>query len=82
MQKPIIAIVDSTDVASDLIKECNAGYVASFDNPSEQVSLLKSFIDDWLEGKVKAATDIQIASLHRKVSVKKLGSLIHKMIEQ
>jgi glycosyltransferase involved in cell wall biosynthesis len=82
VQKPIIAIVDSTDVAADLTKEFNAGYVASFDNPKEQISILKSFIDDWSDGKVKAATDSQIDTLHRKESVNKLGLLIHKMIEQ
>lgn len=82
VQKPIIAIVDSTDVAADLIKEFDAGYVASFDKPIEQVNILKSFIDDWSQGKIRAASKSQIDTLHRKESVKKLGLLIHKMLEQ
>jgi glycosyltransferase involved in cell wall biosynthesis len=82
VQKPILAIVDSTDVAADLIKEFDAGYIASFDKPNEQVNILKSFIDEWKEGKVKAASDSQINMLHRRESVKKMALLIDKIIEE
>ncbi len=82
VQKPILAIVDSTDVAADLIKEMDAGYVASFDDPSEQIDQLRLFFQDYANNIVRAGTDNQINALHRKESVKKLSLLIQKMVEK
>ena len=34
-QKPIIALTDPDDVAADLIRKCNSGFIATFDNAKE-----------------------------------------------
>jgi glycosyltransferase involved in cell wall biosynthesis len=81
VKKPIIAIVDTTDVAADLIQEMNAGYIASFDDAKDQAEMISLFFKDFSNHKIMAGSEEQINTLHRKESVKKLSLFINKMLE-
>ena len=77
--KPILGVVDVSDVAAEMIKEYNAGEIASFDNILEIEKTIEKLHLKWLR-KEKLTTDIEkIESLHRKHQVKKLEQLIDKL---
>ncbi len=76
VRKPIIALIEKSDVASKLIIDLNAGYVAEFSEKEEIKSELINLYTDWKQGTVKAANPSDISQLHRKVQVKKMIGLI------
>lgn len=82
VKKAIIAVVDPNDVAAQLIRQLNAGYVADFNNPNEIATAILAAYSLW---KNKASLDLdneQFALLHRKHQVKKLELLIHKILKR
>lgn len=82
VQKPVLACVDKTDVAADLIRDMEAGYLAEFDAVNEiQTEIEKAFLEK-KEGKIRMAKAENVKSLHRKNQVQKLKVLIHKMMEK
>ena len=80
VQKPVLALVDSEDVAAQLIQEFSCGYVAEFSELEENKKMLKSAFEDWKNGIIPHATDEQVESLHRKKQVEKLKSLIDSIL--
>ena len=80
--KPIVAIVDTTDVAAQLILEYNAGFVASFDNSDQIQRSIADAYDLWKNKKALPVEKDKIALLHRKFQVKKLEMLIDKLLVQ
>lgn len=79
VKRPVLAMTDKTDVAAELIVELNAGYVASFNDIDEQRKVLKEFLNDFLERKLRMASDEDIAKLHRKEQVKLLIEQLEKL---
>ncbi len=77
--KPIIAVVDKTDVAADLINDCNAGYVADFDNVSEIETAIYAAYQDWNTKTISNCDRSKIEQLHRKYQVEKLNQLIDSL---
>jgi glycosyltransferase involved in cell wall biosynthesis len=79
--KPVIAILDPTDVAADLILETKSGFIADFNKPEEIKLAIESAYTIW-----KSRTPMQmefekITALHRKHQVKKLEGLILKLLQ-
>jgi glycosyltransferase involved in cell wall biosynthesis len=80
VQKPVLALVDSEDVAAQLINEFNCGYVAEFSELEENKNMLLAAFTDWENHKLKFATNEQVESLHRNKQVEKLMKLINELI--
>lgn len=80
VQRPILACVDKTDVAADLINEMRAGYVSDFSNEEEIKQNIIEAVQNWNKGDIFKATEEQVASLHRKRQVSKLSSLIKDIL--
>jgi glycosyltransferase involved in cell wall biosynthesis len=77
--KPIIAVVDPTDVAADLIKECRAGYIADFDNIKEIETAIFTAYQNWSTKTILNCDRTKIEQLHRKYQVEKLNQLIDSL---
>jgi glycosyltransferase involved in cell wall biosynthesis len=79
--KPIIAVVDKDDVAADLIRKLNAGYIADFNNTNEIVQAIQQAYVRWKEQKPFHVNTNSIELLHRQHQVKKLALLINIILE-
>ena len=80
--KPIIAIIDKTDVAAQLIQEIGAGFVADFNNIDEIEKAIGDAYQLWKEKKSLPMDKEKIPLLHRKHQVKKLEALIDKLLAE
>ena len=77
--KPIIAVVDTTDVAAELINDCKAGFIADFDYVNAIESAIESAYQLWQTKTVLNCDRVKIEQLHRKYQVEKLNQLIDKL---
>jgi glycosyltransferase involved in cell wall biosynthesis len=78
-KKTVLAFVDKDDVAADLIREYNCGYVAEFDILSENKQILLNAFEDKMKGEFKIASDADILKLHRTNQINILSELIIKL---
>jgi hypothetical protein len=72
-------VVDPTDVAADLIKECRAGYIADFDNIKEIETAIFTAYQNWNTKTMLNCDREKIEQLHRKYQVEKLNQLIDSL---
>ena len=79
VQVPVIALVDTDDVAADLIREFNCGYIAEFDDLEQNKQALLQAYTDWQNKIQRIASDEQVASLHREKQLEKLVPLIDEL---
>lgn len=77
--KPIIAVVDPSDVAAQLIRDCNAGYIADFDNVKEIETAIYVAYQDWNTKTISNCNRDKIEKLHRRYQVEKLNHLIDSL---
>ncbi|MFM2135891.1 MAG: hypothetical protein RL021_1291 [Bacteroidota bacterium] len=77
--KPIIAVVDSNDVAAGLIRDLNAGFVADFDDEEAIVRAVESAYALWKTQTCLPIDAERIRLLHRRVEVGKLNELITEL---
>ena len=82
VMKPIIALCDTADVAAQLIRETHSGFVADFNNIGEIENAIDSAYQLWKERKSLAYEKEKISLLHRKYQVKKLETIIDKLISE
>jgi glycosyltransferase involved in cell wall biosynthesis len=75
-KRPILATVDKTDVAADLIQKCNAGFVADFDDVQEIEHCIEQAYTLWERKESLPMNDELIMWHHRKNQVKILNDLI------
>ena len=75
-KRPILATVDKTDVAADLIQKCNAGFVADFDDVQEIEQCIEQAYTLWERKESLPMNDELIMWHHRKNQVKILNDLI------
>ena len=75
-RKPILAVVDPDDVAAELIKQCNAGYVADFDDVQSIKQGIEEMYNLWKNGERLKMNEPLIRAHHRKAQVAKLNELI------
>lgn len=82
VEKPILAMIDTNDVAAELIREHKAGFVADFYNETEIAEVTLQAYQLWEK---KEALDIDKSKterLHRKYQVEKLSNLIHQILAE
>ena len=77
-QRPIIAIVDKNDVAAKLIKELNAGFIASESDINEIQHAILNCYQSWKNKKQFQVDLEEVKKLHRKFQVDKLNLILDK----
>jgi len=82
VQKPIIAAIDPTDVAADLIREQKAGFVADFNAPDKIAIAIKNAWKLWNDKSYLPVDEAKVKTLHRKHQVKLLEDLILKIVSK
>lgn len=75
-QKPVIAISAADSEASNLINECNAGFIADFNNTNQIKNSILQAYDLWKARKRLKVNLEYFKQYHRKNQVKKLEKLI------
>jgi glycosyltransferase involved in cell wall biosynthesis len=80
VQKPVLALVDTEDVAAQLINEFQCGYVAEFSDLEATKQMIKEAYEDWKAGRIRFATNKQVESLHRKKQIERLKVLIETLL--
>ena len=80
--RPIIAVVDKTDVAAELIKDCNAGFVADFNDIDEIKTAITETYKLWLNKQTLAYNQELILMHHRAYQVKILEHLIRQLYNE
>ena len=78
-EKPVLAFVDKDDVAAELVNELHCGYVAEFEDHTENKKIILEAFNAKLNNDLKIASAEAIASLHRKNQVQKLTELINQL---
>ena len=81
-QKSILALVDPTDVAADLIRDFNAGYVVEFSDIAATERAILTALDRWKHNEFLSTDPDRIMQLHRKYQVQKLNLLIEKLLHE
>ena len=76
VQKSVIALVDTEDVAAKLIQDFDCGYVAEFSEMEANKKVILEAFNDWKMNQLKFATFEQVQTLHRRNQVRKLAELI------
>lgn len=80
--RPVLAAVDEEDVAAALIRECQAGYVASFSDVKGIEQAILQLISDWKNKRALAMNITQIKGLHRKIQIQKLNLLFDRLLHE
>jgi glycosyltransferase involved in cell wall biosynthesis len=80
--RPIIAAIDKNDVAAKLISDCNAGFVASFDNENEIANAILSAYKLWKNNESLKFNEELILEHHRSMQVLKLNQLILSLFHE
>jgi glycosyltransferase involved in cell wall biosynthesis len=78
-EKPVLAFVDKDDVAAELVYDLHCGYVAEFEDHTENKKIILEAFNAKLNNDLKIASAEAIASLHRKNQVQKLAELINQL---
>lgn len=81
VQKSIIALVDTEDVAAKIIRDFDCGYVAEFSEIEDNKKVILEAFHDWKINQLKYAKVEQVQTLHRRNQVQKLAELITKLIQ-
>jgi glycosyltransferase involved in cell wall biosynthesis len=80
VMRPILGLVPPDDVAAELIREANAGYIA----PNEDIAAIKQTIlqayTDWKTKKKLVINKTVVEQQHRKNQVKKLEVLLEEIL--
>ena len=82
VQKPIISVLNPNDVAADLIREQNAGYIADFNQPEEIARSIEFAWKIWNDKSYLPVDEAKVKTLHRKYQVKILENLILKIVSK
>lgn len=81
-RKPIIAVIDTDDVAADLISSLNAGFIADFDDINRIAVAIEKAYFWWKDKKGLSKNKLEVEQLHRKYQVEKLNALIANLIHE
>jgi hypothetical protein len=80
--KPIIALVDKEDVAAQLIKECNAGFIADSENIEEIKSAILHAYETWRTKTTLPYNVDLIMQHHRRAQAARLDKHIKKILNR
>jgi glycosyltransferase involved in cell wall biosynthesis len=81
VQKSVIALVDTEDVAAKLIQDFDCGYVAEFSEIEANKKVILEAFNDWKMNQLKFAKFEQVQTLHRRNQVMKLMELITNLTQ-
>jgi len=82
VEKPILAVIDTQDVAAKLIKDLRIGEVAEFDDIEEIGMCLRKLINSW-KAEERYNFDVEgVKKLHRKHQVRKMENLIKELLNE
>ena len=81
-RKPIIAVIDTDDVAAELISSLNAGFIADFDDINRIAVAIEKAYFWWKDKKGLCNNKQEVEQLHRKYQVHKLNTLIANLIHE
>jgi len=79
VHKPILAIIDTTDVAAELIKEVNGGYIAKYNDLAEVKTAILDCVRLWENKEPISIDTTKVALLHRKHQVAILEAAIQEV---
>lgn len=80
VRKPVLALMDETDVAAQLVHQLNCGYVRDNADTDGVMRDIQALFEDREKGTEKAASAEATAELHRSHGVKKLKELIERIL--
>jgi glycosyltransferase involved in cell wall biosynthesis len=78
--KPILALLDTEDVAAQLINDMNAGEVVDFYDIESIENAILQIHENWLNRKHREVNVNEISRLHRKYQVQLLEQLIDELL--
>ena len=78
--KPVLALVDKSDVAAELIEEQNAGFIADFYSIDEIEEAILDAYATWKEKRTLPFNADKVKTLHRKHQAKIMESVIEKIL--
>ena len=81
VQKSVIALVDTEDVAAKLTQDFDCGYIAEFSEIEANKKVILEAYNDWKMNQLKFATFEQLQTLHRRNQVQKLAELISNLTQ-
>jgi len=81
VRKPVLALMDETDVAAQLVRDLDCGYVCDNANTEGIVRCIRSLFEDREKGTVRVASAAAAAELHRSNGVAKLKLLIERILQ-
>jgi hypothetical protein len=79
VEKPVLALVDTEDVAAALIEECKAGLAVDFYENDEICKAISDLIHRWENNEKFPFDSSKIKSLHRRFQVQKLDELMQEL---
>ncbi|MFN5416169.1 MAG: hypothetical protein ACK5B9_03870 [Flavobacteriia bacterium] len=77
--KPILALVDKSDVAAELIAEFDSGISVDFYDIEEIKFAIAKIVEQWSNRMVRSYDQNKVFSLHRKNQTKELENLIEEI---
>ena len=80
--KPILAVVDSGDVAAELILETNSGFVSEFSDVASIEANLLEAVRQWRDKKPQQVNTSMVQKMHRKYQVQNLNLLIENLLHE
>jgi glycosyltransferase involved in cell wall biosynthesis len=79
VMRTVIPLIDSDDVAAQLIRETAAGKVAEWDSVDDAIASILYAYHLWEKKELPPYNQEQIKALHRKFQVEKLGVIIDNL---
>lgn len=79
-RKPVLALVDTDDVAANLINDANAGYVCENEDITGIVKNLNKLYKNWMAGVKLEYNEKLINEHHRKKQVKRMEKVIDQLL--
>jgi hypothetical protein len=80
VQRSVLALVDTDDVAAQLVSDFDAGYIAECSDIEDNKKAILAAYKDWQNQQMKTASIENIQSLHRSHQVKILSDQLKKLL--
>ncbi len=78
VNRPILALINPDDVAADLIRSSNSGYVADSCNPEKIRNALCDLYKDWLAGELPSRNWAVVNEHHRERQIERLAQALDR----
>lgn len=81
VQKSVLALVDRDDVAAELLRDFEAGYIAECLDLEDNVKAIELAYNDWQNNQLKFASIENVKTLHRSHQVNLLKNYLLNLVE-